>query len=373
MMVRHVVHIIDSLTIGGAQKLLVTFAREAKRRSMRMEIISLKAGIDAQIEKDLTDCGVSISYFPAKKLLDLKRIWKIIRRLREARPDVIQSHLTYGNIIGGLAGVAAGIPVVATLHSAGKDRRYSKTREGLESLVMRWLDRKIIAVGRNTAKWHQARTGKKKVVTVLNAVDDIADISIAERREIRREMMGDDSKSLLISVGRLSIVKAYDDLIRAFDMVHRVMGETFLILAGDGVMRQEWEQLAAALGLSDAVKFLGNRGDVPRLLRSSDLYVSSSVVEGMPLAVMEAMGAGLPIVATEVGDLPEMIDENCGVLVPPRDVQRLADAIVEVLTNRERRMEMGRNARQYAMDEFSSAAWMDLLIAIYDDVRKGRP
>lgn len=367
-MVKHVVHIIDSLPIGGAQKLLVTFAREAQKRSLRTEIICLKPVIDPQVGADLQDCGVPIIFFPANSLLNLVRLWKIIQHLRKTQPDVIQSHLTYANIIGGLSGYAAGIPVVATLHSAGQDRRYSKAREKLESWVMRHVDRRVIAVGSNTANAHKARLGSQKISVVLNAVHAADTLTPAERSVIRQEIIADAPNTLLISVGRFSTVKAYDDLIRSFEIVHRADAQTVLALVGDGIMREPCEKLAADLHLSDSVKFLGRRGDVPRLLQASDLYVSSSVVEGMPLAVMEAMSAGLPIIATSVGDLPEMICPECGVLVPAREPKRLAEAIMTTLSDRQKMREMGNNARQYAAANFSSAVWMDQLMTIYAEI-----
>lgn len=368
-MVRHIVHIIDSLPIGGAQKLLVTFAHEAQKRSLRTEIICLKSAVDLQVGTDLRACGVSITFFQAKSLLNLVRLWKITRYLRKTKPDVIQTHLTYANIIGGLAGAAAGIPVVATLHSAGKDRRYSKAREKLESWIIRHVVRRVIAVGSNTANSHKPRLGNQKISVVLNAVHEADALTPAERTVIKQEIMADERKTLIISVARFSPVKAFDDLIRAFNIVHQAEAQTMLVLVGDGAMREPWEKLAAELHLTDSVKFLGNRGDVPGLLQASDLFVSSSVVEGMPLAVMEAMSAGLPIIATSVGDLPDMINPACGVLVPPREPQQLADAIITTLSNRQKMKEMGNNARQYAASHFGSAAWMDKLMAIYAEIQ----
>lgn len=369
-MVRHIVHIIDSLPIGGAQKLLVTFAREAQKRSLETEIICLKDAVDPQVGADLQACGVAITFFPANNLLNLARIWNITRYLRYMKPDVIQSHLTYANIIGGLTGYAAGIPVVATLHSAGQDRHYSKARVKLESWILRHVDRGVIAVGSNTANAHKPRLGSQRISVVFNAIYEEDTLSPAERLVIRQEIMADDQKTLLISVGRFSPVKAFDDLIRAFEVAHRVDNQTVLALVGDGIMREPWKKLAADLQLSDSVKFLGSRGDVPRLLQASDLYVSSSMVEGMPLAVMEAMSAGLPVVATGVGDLPDMINPACGGLVPAGQPQQLAEAILATISNRQKMRDMGEHARQYAVDNFSSAAWMDKLMAIYAEIQR---
>ncbi len=371
-MIDRITHVIDSLAIGGAQKLLVTFAHEAQRRSLRYEVICLSSPSGSAVEAELAAAGVALTFFPARRLLDPGRLRQLTGHLRQSKPDVIQTHLTYANIIGGLAGFTAGIPVAATLHSAGNDRRYSRTRALLEGWVLRSLDRCVIAVGAQTAQKHQGRLGRQTVHVVFNAVEEPASIADAERQAIRGQWLKDPEGVILISAGRFSTVKAYDDLIRAFAIVHAANPKTLLLLAGDGVMRPDWEKLAIELEVFGKVVFLGRRDDVPRLLRASDLYVNSSIVEGAPLSVMEAMAASLPVVATDVGDLHALLDPDCGVLVPPRQPERLAAEILRLTADRPGMQHMGEQAREFAANHFGSQAWFEGLLAIYAQMQRGQ-
>lgn len=368
-MTERITHIIDSLAIGGAQKLLVTFAHEAQRQSLGCEVICLGSPSGSAVESELAAAGVSLVFLPARRLLDIRRLRRLVLQIRQSRPDVIQTHLTYANILGGLAGFAAGIPVAATLHSAGGDRRFSRLRARLESWVLRRLDRLVIAVGAQTERAHRGRLGQQTIRVVYNAVEAPTPISDSERRALRSQWLQEPDGIILISVGRFSTVKAYDDLIRAFSIARLANSHTRLLLAGDGVMRAEWERLAADLEIADAVVFLGKRDDVPSLLQASDLYVNSSVVEGAPLSVMEAMAAGLPILATDVGDLHALLNAECGVLVPARAPDRLAIEIIRLTGDRSKMRRMGEQARDFAAAHFSSAVWFQNLMDIYSEMQ----
>jgi glycosyltransferase involved in cell wall biosynthesis len=123
-----------------------------------------------------------------------------------------------------------------------------------------------------------------------------------------------------------------------------------------------------ALQLSNSVVLAGERNDVPQLLASSDVYASSSHREGLPLTVLEAMMAGLPVVATSVGDIPNVVTQDTGVIVPPHQPAKLAAALEELLTNPEKRQAMGQAAQQRARNEYSVDAWMKKYLALYQDV-----
>ena len=123
--------------------------------------------------------------------------------------------------------------------------------------------------------------------------------------------------------------------------------------------------------LSQSVILIGERTDVPQLLASSDVFASSSHREGLPLAVLEAMMAGLPVVATSVGDIPNVVTSDTGVLVPPHQPEQLAAALEDLLKNPEKRKAMGRAAQERAWNEYSVDAWMKKHIALYQEVLAG--
>ena len=363
-----VVHIIDQLRIGGAQKLLVTFVKEAQRRSMPVEIVCLRRENPNSVISELEKYNAVITYLPAGKLLDPGRFWRLLNYIRHSQADLVQTHLTYANILGSTAAYLAGLPSAATLHLAGPDRRYSRLREQLETFCIRFFCRLAIAVGPETARQQASRLGSKKISVVLNAVELPPPVSAARIQEVRKELGINPDSRVFISVGRFSIVKAFHVLIEAFAAYHKQDPNSALVLVGDGKMRADWEQLAEDLGVSGDVLFTGLRDDVPDLLAASDLYVCSSTVEGTPLAVMEAISAGLPVVATNVGDLPVLIDPGFGILVEPDDSEAIMDAAALILKDTDGRQNMADAARVYASAHFSSGAWMDTLLAVYQIV-----
>ena len=366
-MIEQVIHIIDSLSIGGAQKLLVTFGMEAKKRGLQTRVISLQPPVENHVSAELKALGVQIDYFPAKGLLNLPRIWSIFRYLQKQQQQVVQTHLMYANFIGGLAAFLAKTPFIATLHLAGDDKRFSKFQILLENWVLRYFASRILGISSLTTEFHQHRFGKKSVTTVLNAAPDFLPVSSSRAMDLRESLALKDAR-VVIAVGRFSPQKAFDDLIRAFAIVHRQYPNIVLLLVGDGKMRLTWEELARDLQLSDFIRFAGSRNDVPDLLSISDVFALSSIAEGMPLVVMEAMMAGLPVVATSVGELPKVINDKCGILVPPQQPEVLAAAILSILTDQPKLQEMGACARQYALENFASTAWMEKLLGLYLEV-----
>ena len=364
-----ILHMIDLLTTGGAQKLLVTFGHEAKRCGVDTDIVCLNSEANSTVGRELQTMGLPVTYFPAPHLMDIPRMWKVGRYLRRNRPDVMQTHLLYANVVGGLTGAAAGIPVIATLHTTGPEAWHSALRSWMEAQVLKRLDRRIVAIGYKTAEAHQPRVGRKKIDVIPNAVRLPVQLTASERAAVRRDLMRQAAaKWLLISVGDFAPRKAFDDLLRAFARLKPRCPQAVLALAGDGELRAELEALSRSLGLEDSVHFLGNRTDVPRLLAASDMFLCSSVAEGMPLAVMEAMMAGLPIVSTSAGDLEYMLQPDRGIIVPLRQPEQLGQAAAALLEDEARMRALGQRARDYAMQNYDSSAWIKKLLALYQQV-----
>lgn len=364
-----VAQIIDSLKTGGAQKLQVTFARAARSLEIEICVISLNDTVDRTIACELKYLGVEVIEFPAGKVIDPLRVKALAAVLNSRRVNVIQTHLTSANITGCLAGWMAGIPTVATLHSAGVDRKLVPIhRRFLESAVLRTAASRVVAVGRMVAEANRKRMLGKQIDVIHNAVPPLPALSDEERRQIRKTLTGDALVPLFISVGRLSLPKAYPDLLMAFQLVHRSRPDAVLLIAGDGMLKQKLQEQIEQLGLKQNVFILGLRDDVPRLLAASDVYVSSSHWEGLPVAVLEAMSAGLPVIATAVGDLPEVVSETIGVLVPPSRPADLAQEMIGMLENPDRRRRMGDDARRHAVHYYSPDRWVSRWFQLYSEI-----
>jgi glycosyltransferase involved in cell wall biosynthesis len=190
-----------------------------------------------------------------------------------------------------------------------------------------------------------------------------------ERRAALRCVLGLAPDTRIVgTVGRLNPVKDQRSLLQAFARVHADARDTALVLVGDGALRAALEAEAAALGIAEAVRFLGDRGDVRQLLQGFDLFALSSLSEGYSMALLEACASGLPIVATDVGGNREIVaDGGNGLLVPAARPEALADALAALLRDPVRAAAMGRAGRDWALREAS----IDTMAARYDTLYCG--
>jgi glycosyltransferase involved in cell wall biosynthesis len=361
----HVLQVIDTLMHGGAQRLLVTFAQQAQERGVNTTVLSLSNKGGAPLLSDLEAHGARVVVLASRRLFDPKGFWQALQLIRAGPFDVVHTHLTYANINGGLAARLSGLPVVASIHNTAVDARHSHPlRDRLELWVMRHVDRRVLAVGESVAGAYGALL-RRAIDVIPNAVPLSTLPTPEERAVLRAGLAVDPLCPLCIAVGRFSHQKGYSDLLDAFAKVHRRSPRTVLAVVGDGLLRNEIEEKVAALGLGSHVKLLGLRGDVMHLLHAADVYINASLWEGLPIAHLEAMMAGLPVVATSVGDAPQVVANGTGLLVPPRRPDALADAILSLLNDPERAATMGHAARERAIRCYSAPVWFDKLVDLY--------
>lgn len=363
-----VVHIIDTLQVGGAQKLLIHLARETSDQPFEWTIASL-GEVSPSIESELAEFGVRVVELAAPRLVSLPRFRRLESILREGSFDVIHTHLDYANILGAIVGKKTGIPVVATLHNTRPGKRHGDAlRSRLEAWALRRGATRIIAVGWVVAEAHADRLRGVPMEVLPNAVARGEKLNEAERYDLRVEMTGDPDRLILAAVGRLAVQKGYDNLLEAFASVRRTHREPALVIAGTGDLQADLERDIVRLGLEGQARLLGLRHDVPRLLAAADLFVSASHWEGLPLAALEAMAAGLPVVATSVGDLPRVVSEDVGVLVPSERPDELAKALRVLLDDPQRRQNLGTAARAHVEKNYAAGPWVDRLLELYEDI-----
>lgn len=360
----HVAQIIDTLRIGGAEKLQITFAAAVKeRRDIKLTVIVLEDRKTPFFE-ELTKMGVDLHVFAGAKLIDPRRIWRLAQFARQQRFDIIHAHLGTANMLGALVGRLTGIPVVATMHNTRKDRY---DHPFLETMAQRYGASRVIAVGQAVADSYQPRLGSKKIDIIPNAVQPIPEFSQEEKEVARIEMAENLDRPLLLAVGRLLPQKSYDNMLLAADILRRAYPDFILAIAGDGKLRDDLTAQIKTLGLESHVKLLGARGDIPRLLSAADIFVNSSQWEGLPVAVLEAMSAGLPVVATAVGDVPRVVVEGTGLVVPPHQPDALAAALLELLQDVQKRKAWGLAAKRRVRETYGAAAWVNQLVSLYKE------
>lgn len=363
-----VLQIIDSFRVGGAQKLMLTFMEEARTHGLDVTIISLSEFKDGMaLAKPLEELGAQIFLFPGKKLFTLSRLRDITSFVRKNKFAVIHTHLSYANIIGGLVGLLTKTPVVSSLHSTAMDSRHPHfLREQVELWILR-LATKVIGVGKRVANIYQTIL-KRDVIALPNAVAENHALSADERAALRTQIGLASARPTFISVGRLSSDKGVDDLLTAFVLICETVPNAALLLVGDGEARAELETLAQSLNLNDNVFWLGMRDDVPQLLAISDIYISASRREGLPLSLLEAMMAALPMVVTDVGDVAQLVGHDAGILLQHSQPSQLAKAALDIWAMPTHGKALGEAGLARARRDYGAEQWFMRLMDIYTEI-----
>lgn len=278
----------------------------------------------------------------------------LARLIRTLRADVVHTHLVHADLYGAVAGRMRGARVVSTKHNDDPFR--AGAFRFAERAIAR-LDDRVIAITDALARFSVERVGipARKVVTIHYGLDGLPD----PWGENGRDDVPANTR-VLLSVSRLTEQKGVDVAVRALSALP---ADVVLVVLGEGPERAALEALARDLGVTDRVFLLGRVPDVSAWLRRADAYVQPSRWEGFGLAVLEAMLAGLPIAASSVSSLPELVlDGSTGLLVPRDDPEALALAIEQLLE----RPELGAAALTRARSEFSVARMADRTRAVYD-------
>jgi glycosyltransferase involved in cell wall biosynthesis len=229
------------------------------------------------------------------------------------------------------------------------------------------FDGAIIAVSEELRRHMlEARFPAARVAVVRNGIEVGSRASAVDRRVVRRALGIAEAAPLAVSVARLDTVKDFGTLLDAFATVRRRVPDARLLIVGDGPERAWMTQRAAQPDLDGAVDLLGYRDDVRAVIGAADVYVNSSISEGISITILEAMAAGLPVVATDVGGTPEVLTGDAGgVLVPSRDPGRLASALIDLLADPDRRATMAAAARRRLETSFTIDRMVDEYVNTY--------
>jgi glycosyltransferase involved in cell wall biosynthesis len=321
----------------------------------------------ASMLAELRSAGVGVLGLRRAGRLSLGSWRPLIALMRERRVDVLHAHLFGSNVWAAVLGTLGRVPaVVAHEHMwAYGGEGASRVRPLLDrDLIGRFADAFIAvsAVGRRRMIEIE-RVDPAKIRVIPNG---IAGFAPGDGAAVRAELGIDPGAPLVGSVGHLRPEKAYAVLVAAAAVLRDAVPEAVVVIAGEGAERPALEAQIAALGLDGRVRLLGARADVPDLLAALDVAVCCSDFEGGPLSVMEYMEAALPVVATDVGGIPELVlDGETGLLVPPQDPAALAAAIEKLLADPDRRARMGELARAERRRRWDLAVWAGRLEELY--------
>jgi len=348
--------LITTFDIGGAERVYIDVAKGLAGRGHRV----IAAALDARsgdVARALAGSGVAIVDLRMRSKLDALVLWRLVRVLRRERVGVLYTFLIHAHLIGRVAGRLAGTPVV--LSSQQIMAWEGRLVERLNRATARWCTT-VVGVSRNVSRYLIERVGipPGKVVTIYNCVD----VSAFRGRNGSKPS---GEGPIIGSIARLNPEKDHISLLRAFAILRGRYPRARLVLAGAGPERERLEALAASLGIDGSVEFLGHVDDVRPVHARLDVYVQSSHVEGMPVAVLEALAAGIPVVAARVGGNEEaVVDGVSGVLVPPQHPEAIADAVSRLVDQPALAREMAAAGQRHVEQVFGSAAMVEATDAL---------
>ncbi len=367
--------LIDSFNVGGAESLVLPFTRNYDRNRYELVLCCLTSIGGNPIERQLAAEGVSAVNLGARNLRDVAAFRRLLRLIRSEKIDLIHAHLTYAATWAALASRLTQVPSVATLHVAPPLHGGAAVRDRLMRFGLNRWSSKVIMVSDALRKDYLERGGlsRSKVVVAHNGieVERFHGDRSAARAKIEREFDIPAGAEVIATVSVMRPGKGIEVLLDAARRIREQRPRAMFLLIGDGEKRAEWESLAASRGISDFVRWAGHRADVSELLPGCDILAHPTLADAFPTVLLEAMAAGLPVIASSVGGVPEIVEPGItGQLVPPGDPAALAAAIVAILAVAE---PMRESARRIATTRFSTRAWLARLDEIYSGARATSP
>lgn len=360
--------------VSGGEKVLFDLAIGLKERGHHVAAVCPAPG---QLPDELKRERIGVEIIPFGKTYDLRAARRLACHIRKNAFDVLHSHGMLTNILSRLAGRWAGVPVsVSTEHltmELARGGRASSFTGRIKSRYYRVLDNytsrfngQVIAVSRAVRDDLVEQGIPAGRITVIRNGIRIPEIDPAAGKRFRKKLGIDADETVIGAVGRLSPQKDYPTLLRSFEYVARNCPGVVLVIAGDGYLRDNLVTLSGELGIGDRVRFLGYRSDVMEVIAGFDIYALSSLWEGLPLAVLEVMALGKPVVATSVPGTKEAVKEGAtGFLVPLKDPEALSVKIIDLVKNPGQARKMGEAGRERAIEQFSLQRVVDEHEALY--------
>ena len=361
--------VIGQLSRGGAERQVVELSKGLDKSKYRCIVCSLSRVVP--LAEELRREGIEVIVLPKRLPLDVTRIPRLANLIRREKIDIVHCYLISGNTWGRLATLF--VPVSAVVASV---RNALPKRPWVHLWAHRVLAYFTDAFVVNASMTKQIVMERYHVpadrISVIHNGIDLARFDVTVNVTQKRQDLGLDPDRLVVGVvGRFHAQKDHRTFLQAARLVLEDRLDVQFLCVGEGGLLNATKKLAVDLGIRSRVFFPGERRDIPEVMYVMDLLVLSSRWEGLPNVVMEAMAASRPVVATEVGGCPELVEGGkTGLLVPPRDPDALASAILEILRNSELSERMGRKGRQRIEERFDRQLMIERTQDLYERLLK---
>lgn len=349
--------------LGGQEKRVLA---EAAGLSERGHYVALVCREHARIRDEAVKAGLDVHTLPMRKLYDADSIIRLIRFLKANRFDVVNTHSGVDSWIGGLAAKFAKVPVLARTRHLNLPLKRNLLN------FIHYLPDVYIACGENMKDHLVEHCGfpGHKVVSIPTGVGPEF-FNVRKGHDARAKYGLDINSIVITNVGILRSIKGHEVTLKAVKTVAAAYPQARFLLVGDGPRKEILKRLVQDLGISKHVIFTGFVKDIPEIYSFSDMAVLSSWSEGLPQSLLQAMAAGVPVVATKVGGVPEVvIHEKTGLLVEAGDHEGLAQGIIQLLGNPDMSARFAESAKKHAMDNHSAKHMVDKIEGLYKDLLK---
>jgi len=359
-----IAHLIESDGPGGAERMVADLASELQRAGAR-NLVILPANGEGWLARQLAGSGVAIEYFRLNRPVSFACARWLTVVLRRHRIALAHSHEFSMGVYGAWAACLSGVPHVVTMHGGRYYAHRLRRRFALRAGVA--LGSRMVAVSHELAR-HLSRDlwlPASRIHTIANGVRYVP----AARSTLREELNLAPEDRLMLAVGNLYPVKGHRFAVEALALLRDRHPRLHLAIAGRGELADTLRMLAAERGVATQLHLLGLRADIPNLLAGADAFVMPSLSEGLPLALLEAMFAGCPIVASDVGEVRNVLaDGEAGTLVPTGDAAELAAALDNLLQTPDQARERATRATHRATSEYSISRMVARYAVLYDEM-----
>lgn len=351
-----VIQVIPNFNLAGAERMCAALTLELINNGVDVKVVSLYS-FNTPITEELINSGVDVIFLDKKRGIDLSIIKKLKKIFKQEKPDVVHSHLNaqkYAMIAARQAGVSV---KVHTVHNVA-DKELSR----IDKILAKRFYKKHQVIPVALSKLIQQTI--VNVYGILPASVPIIFNGINLERCLPKQdySLGDTIK--VLHIGRFAEQKNHKGLIDAFKIFHSFKPKSVLELIGNGNMFEEIKRYVSDQNLEDAVSFLGLKTDVYQYINEADIFILPSLYEGIPMTLIEAMGTGIPIVATNVGGIPNMLSNNESALLTSVNSQEIADCLIKLSEDIELRKQLGQNALECSR-KFSSKEMARQYMKVY--------
>lgn len=368
----NIMHLVTAWQEGlyGGERVVLNLASGLNKK--RFQIIVVAFGNkedDMPLLRAAKDNNIRIDLLPLRARYDIRSIFDIKRLLKKYDVAILHCHGYKSDVLGFFAAVFTKVKLVTTLHGwwVGKEFK-SRFHNLLDLFIVRYFDRVVTVSQPLAEKLSRDKALKVKTIVIPNCVDSKKFETAKDSITIRKNFNITPDAKIIGAVSRLTEEKGHSYLLDAFAKMVTDFKDIVLLIVGEGPLKDSLIERTRELGIEDKVVFAGFRDDVADLVAMMDILVMPSISEGLPMAILEAMAAKKPIVASAVGGIPSVIkDRETGILIKPKDSDSICEALTCLLKDEKLALGIAANARKLLENEFT----VDVMIMKYENLYRG--